>query len=77
MDIFTLSMWVISGILLTVALIKDRRKTLNSAKKSGRMMKNMVGEIIAILFLIGLIITFIPPETIKKLWVNQTNLFQL
>ena len=32
MDIFTLSMWVISGILLTVALIKDRRKTLNSAK---------------------------------------------
>ncbi len=30
-------------------------------------MGNMIGEIIAIIFLIGLILTFIPPETIKNL----------
>lgn len=62
-----LSMWIISGMLLIVSIIKDRKKTLTSAKISGKIMKNMVGEIIAMLFLIGLIITFIPPETIKSL----------
>ncbi len=74
MDIFTLSMWVVSGALLAVALIKDRKKTFTSAKMSRNMMKNMVGEIIAILFLIGLIITFIPPETIKKV-MGESNQF--
>lgn len=33
---------------------------------SSGLMKNMIGEIIGILFLIGLLLTFIPPETIKQ-----------
>lgn len=35
-------------------------------KKTRNMMKNMIGDIMAIIFLIGLILTFIPPETIEK-----------
>jgi uncharacterized membrane protein YraQ (UPF0718 family) len=35
-------------------------------KKSKSMMGNMLGEIIAIIFLIGLLLTLIPPETIKS-----------
>ena len=34
-------------------------------KKSKSMMGGMIGEIVAIIFLIGLVLTFIPPETIK------------
>jgi uncharacterized membrane protein YraQ (UPF0718 family) len=66
-DIFTLSLWVITGGAFIISIIKDKHKTFNSMKMARGMMKNMIGEIIAILFLIGLILTFIPPETIKEI----------
>lgn len=74
MDIFTLSLWIISGSWFIVSLIKDKNKTINSIKMSSGLMKNMVNEIIAILFLIGLILTFIPPETIKQ-YLGESNTF--
>ena len=37
-------------------------------------MKNMVGQIIGILLLIGLILTFIPPEVIKNV-LGESNVF--
>ncbi len=66
-DIFTLSLWIITGGAFIISIIKDKHKTFNSMKMARGMMKNMIGEIIAILFLIGLILTFIPPETIKEI----------
>lgn len=70
MDIFTLALWIITITAFIVSIIKDKEKTLNSMKMSRGMMKNMIGEIIGILFLIGLILTFIPPETIKNVLEN-------
>ena len=67
MDIFTMVFWVISIILIVGSLLKDKVKTFSAMKKSKSMMKNMMGEIIAILFLIGLILTFVPPESIGKI----------
>lgn len=72
MDIFTLSLWIITMIWFVWSVIKDKKKTLNSIKMSSGMMRNMIGEIIGILFLIGLILTFIPPDTIK-LYLGQSN----
>lgn len=66
MDIFTLSLWVITIIWFVASIIKDKSKTINSIKMSSGLMRNMIGEIFAILFLIGLILTFIPPEIIKQ-----------
>lgn len=66
MDIFTLSLWVITIIWFVASIIKDKSKTINSIKMSSGLMRNMIGEIFAILFLIGLILTFIPPEMIKQ-----------
>lgn len=43
-------------------------------KKAKGMMGNMIGEIIAIIFLIGLVLTFIPPETIKNV-LGSANAF--
>jgi uncharacterized membrane protein YraQ (UPF0718 family) len=73
MDIFTLSLWIITLIWFIAAMTKDKNKTLNSIKMSSGMMKNMIGEIIGILFLIGLILTFIPPDTIKH-YLGQSNI---
>ncbi|BDR66495.1 permease [Clostridium tetani] len=74
MDIFTLSLWITTCIAFIISMIKDKHKTLNSMTMAKGMMKNMIGEIIAILFLIGLILTFIPPETIKSV-AEKANVF--
>lgn len=72
MDIFTIIFWVITMTWFVFSIIKDKEKTLNALKMSGGMMRSMVGEIIAILFLIGLILTFFPPDTIKQ-YMGQSN----
>ena len=66
MDFFTLSFWVISGGLMVFSLVKSKSKTIAAMKKSKSMMGNMLGEIVAIIFLIGFVLTVIPPETIKN-----------
>jgi len=66
MDIFTIIFWVIAIVLFAISLIKDKKKTFLAMKKSKGMMGNMMGEIVAIIFIIGLVLTFIPPETIKN-----------
>lgn len=74
MDIFTIAFWVITLVWLGISIKKDKKKTLNSIKGSSGMMKSMGGEIIGILFLIGLILTFLPPETIKQYAGNSNSI---
>lgn len=73
MDIFTKVLWVVTIILFVYSMVKSKTKTINSLRMAKCMMKNMVGEIIAILFLIGLLLTFIPPETIKNVLANSNT----
>ena len=72
MDIFTLIFWVITLVWLGFSLKKDKGKTLKAIKMSGGMMKGIAGDILGILLLIGLILTFVPPETIKAT-IGQGN----
>lgn len=72
MDIFTVSLWGITGIAFVVSILKSKEKTFDSMKMAKGMMKNMIGQIVAILFLIGLILTFLPPEVIKDV-LGESN----
>lgn len=74
MDVFTLWFWVIAITLTILSLIKNKKKTIAAMKKSKSMMSNMMGEIIAIIFMIGLVLTFIPPESIKTV-LGSSNTF--
>lgn len=74
MDIFTKVLWLITGIWFIISMIKDKKRTLDAMKMSKKMMGNMLGQIIAILFLIGLILTFIPPDVIKE-YLGGSNIF--
>lgn len=67
MDIFTKLLWVVTVSAFIISIYKDRDKTLVSMKMAQGMMKNMIGEILGIMFLIGVILTFIPPETIREI----------
>jgi uncharacterized membrane protein YraQ (UPF0718 family) len=73
MDIFTKVLWIVTGIAFIISMIKDKNKTLSSMRMARGMMKNMIGEIVGILFLIGLILTFLPPETIRG-FMGKTNI---
>lgn len=74
MDIFTIVFWGVTLIWLFISLRKDKRRTIDSVKGSSGMMKSMGGEIIGILFLIGLILTFLPPETIQQYAGSSSSL---
>jgi uncharacterized membrane protein YraQ (UPF0718 family) len=71
-DVFTVVLWVATLTWFSLSIVKDKKKTITSIKFSSGMMKNIVGDIVAILFLIGLILTFIPPDTIKH-YIGQSN----
>lgn len=74
MDIFTIVFWVIAIVLIIISLIKNKQKTFAAMKKSKSMMGNMLSDIVAIIFLIGLVLTFIPPDTIKSV-LGSANTF--
>lgn len=74
MDVFTIAFWFVSVILIIGSLLKNKKKTFSAMKKSKGMMKNMMGQIVAIIFLIGLLLTFIPPESIEKV-LGSSNTF--
>lgn len=71
----TIIIWVVLGLLLVLSLIKRKELTMKSLKKSKKMMQTMLGQILGILFLIGLILTFLPPELIEKTLGNSSNFF--
>lgn len=74
MDGFTLVFWIISIVLVVWAKKKNPMGTKKSAQKSRAMMGNMIGEIIAIIFLIGLVITVIPPQKIEMVLGGSDNI---
>lgn len=75
MDIFTLALWVITLVWFVISIIKDKKRTFTSVKMSSGMMKKIGGDMVAILLLIGLILTLIPPETLNRFLSESDNLF--
>lgn len=72
MDVFTLAMWLFTGAFLVFSFVKNTTKTKQALKMAFGMGKGMVGSILAIIFMIGLILTIIPPENIAKFVGNQS-----
>nr|WP_300382797.1 permease [Clostridium sp.] len=74
MDIFTLTMWIGTLVFLIVSFTKDRKKTNQALKMAFGMAKGMLGSILSIIFLIGLILTILPPENIADFISKQSLL---
>ena len=74
MDIFTAAMWIGTIIFLLISLKKDKSMTLKALKMAFGMGKGMLGSILSIIFLIGLILTILPPENIAE-FVGSQSLF--
>lgn len=74
MDFLTIAMWVGTGIFLIISAIKDKAKTKHALKMAFGMGKGMLVSILSIIFLIGLILTLLPPETIAGFVGKQSLL---
>ena len=74
MDIFTLGMWLGTGVFLTASFVKSKDKTKKALKMALGMGKGMVVSILSIIFLIGLILTILPPENIAAFVANQSSI---
>lgn len=74
MDVFTIAIWIGTIIFLLVSLIKDKEKTKQALKMALGMGRSMVISILAIIFAIGMILTFLPPQEIAR-FVGEHSVF--
>lgn len=74
MDIFTIAMWVITLIFLIISFKKNKVETKRAFKKAIGMGRGMAKSLILIILLIGLILAYIPPESIAS-FVGSQNIF--
>ena len=63
---FTGILYVLTAILLGISFRKDRGKTMRSFRKAWNMFVNVLPQFLAILFLVGLLLTAVTPGTIKQ-----------
>lgn len=71
-DPLTLSLWIIALLELLFFIRKDKQRTFSGMQVSKGMISGLLGELLGILLLIGLVLTIIPPETIKTA-LGQSN----
>lgn len=74
MDVLTLAMWIGTAAFLVFSLIKDKQKTKKALKMAFGMGRGMLGNILSIIFLIGLVLTVLPPENIAEFIGSQSLL---
>ncbi len=74
MDIFTIVFWFVAVTLLLVSLYKDKEKTMKAFNKSKKSVAFMIPSILSIVFLIGLILTYLPPESITEYFGDSSSL---
>lgn len=74
MDVLTLAMWIGTAIFLIFSFAKNKGKTKQALKMAFGMGKGMLGSILPLFFLIGLILTILPPESIAEFVGKQSLL---
>ena len=74
MDALTLTMWLGTAAFLTVSFFKNKARTWQALKAAFAMGKGMLGSILSVIFLIGLILTALPPERIAE-FIGHQSLF--
>ncbi len=74
MDVLTVGMWIGTAIFLAMSFLKDKKRTKQALKMAFGMGKGMLGSILSIIFLIGLILTILPPESIASYVGQQSQL---
>jgi uncharacterized membrane protein YraQ (UPF0718 family) len=65
--VFTYVFYGAAGILLLLSLVKDKKKTRTALLKAWKAFENILPQFLAILFLAGILLAFLTPETISRI----------
>ncbi len=74
MDVFTVAIWIGTLIFLGISIVRDKVKTKQALKMALGMGKGMALSILSIIFVIGLILTLLPPAEIAAFVSRQSVL---
>ncbi|MDD4041691.1 MAG: permease, partial [Mesotoga sp.] len=62
---YSIVIYIITGVLLLISLIASRKKTLLALKKAWKSFEKILPELIAIMLFVGLLIALLDPGTIS------------
>lgn len=74
MDFFTIAVWVLTAGFCIFSFLKDKDKTKKAFNMAFGMGKGMLGSILSIIFLIGFVLTILPPQQIA-LFMEKQDVF--
>lgn len=69
---FTIILYVLAVLLLSLSFIKDKNKTKMALKKAWKSFENILPQFLSILIIIGIMLAVLSPETISK-FVGQES----
>ncbi|NLD49061.1 MAG: permease [Clostridiaceae bacterium] len=69
---FTIILYILAVLLLSLSFIKDRNKTKMALKKAWKSFENILPQFLSILIIIGIMLAVLSPETISK-FVGQES----
>jgi uncharacterized membrane protein YraQ (UPF0718 family) len=64
--VFTYVFYGAAGTLLVLSLVKDKKKTRTALLKAWKAFNNILPQFLAILFIAGIMLAFLTPETISR-----------
>ncbi len=70
---FTASLYVLTIGLLAVSFTKDKKKTVMAFKKAWKSLENILPQFLAIILIIGIMLSILSPQTISKLIGQQSG----
>lgn len=70
---FTKILYILTVVLLVLSLSKDKKKTKMALKKATKAFENILPQFLAILIIIGLMLSVLSPKVISSLMGQQSG----
>jgi uncharacterized membrane protein YraQ (UPF0718 family) len=64
---FTIILYCAAGLALAISFAKDRKKTRAALKKAWKSFENILPQLLSVLLIIGIMLTFLDEKTISRL----------
>ena len=64
---FTIILYCVAGLALAISFAKDRKKTRAALKKAWKSFENIMPQLLSVLLIIGIMLTFLDEKTISRL----------
>jgi uncharacterized membrane protein YraQ (UPF0718 family) len=74
---YSIVIYIITGVLLLISLMASRKKTLLALKKAWKSFEKILPELIAIMLFVGLLIALLDPGTISALLGDNSGFLGL